>query len=440
MDDPGRTGVERAGRPRLTLRGWGICAASAAAFLAASIISNRDLLTLACLLAAMPGTALVYVHRRRVSLDVFRSFSPDVVAVGSVCVVTLDIRNRARRPMSATLAHDENAMGQDVPVLVVPVLASARRGSVEPRSHAVLRYSLTPTARGIHAVGPLVVRKRDLLGLVYWDRAFGGTQPIAVVPAVTQFEVDPFSIGGSDGAVDTTRLASTGGADDTLPREYRPGDAMRRVHWRATARHGDLMVRQDEQQNDPECWILLDNRLTSYNGQVIRLGSGAQGVTTAAFEWAVAMTASLAVHTQQEGYLARVVHTSHAESDAADYFVGPEAISEHDLLLNLASVQLIGGGPQHDYIADVSATIRSTGGGKPVFAVIGDIDDSQAHDLARVGRLCRPAIAFVFDGSAHVTHILEDAGWLCVPVSDDVDQQTAWLAAGFRRKSAHAGY
>lgn len=413
--------------------------ASAAAFIAASIISNRDLLTLACLLAAMPVTALIFVHRRRVLLDVFRSFSPDVVAVDNACVVALEVRNLAQRPASATLAHDENAMDQDVPVLDVPDLAAVRRGALEPGSYAVLRYSLTPTARGIHAIGPLVVRKTDLFGLVYWDCAFGGTQSIAVVPAVMQLETDPFSIGGSDGAVDTARLASTGGADDALPREYRPGDAMRRVHWRATARHGDLMVRQDEQQNDPECWILLDNRLTSYSGQVVQVGSGQRGITTAEFEWAVAMTASLAVHAQQEGYLARVVQMSHVESDVADYAVGQEVTSEHDLLLNLAAAQLIGGRAQDDYIAEVSAAMRSTGGGKPVFAVIGDIDEHEAHALARVGQLCHPAIAFVLGGSTTGSHILEDAGWFCIPVSADDDQQAVWRTAWSRRRSAYAG-
>ena len=49
-----------------------------------------------------------------------------------------------------------------------------------------------------------------------------------------------------------------------MTREYRHGDPMRRVHWAATARHGQLMVRQEESVTTPEATIVLDSRLSAY--------------------------------------------------------------------------------------------------------------------------------------------------------------------------------
>ena len=49
-----------------------------------------------------------------------------------------------------------------------------------------------------------------------------------------------------------------------MTREYRHGDPMRRVHWAATARHGELMVRQEESVTTPEATIILDQRLAAF--------------------------------------------------------------------------------------------------------------------------------------------------------------------------------
>src|SRR5690606_41086826 len=52
-------------------------------------------------------------------------------------------------------------------------------------------------------------------------------------------------------------LAAAGDSDDVLTREYRRGDAMRRVHWRATARAGDLRVRQEEHHAEVSSLVIL---------------------------------------------------------------------------------------------------------------------------------------------------------------------------------------
>ncbi|MEE1805149.1 DUF58 domain-containing protein, partial [Streptomyces sp. BE133] len=43
-------------------------------------------------------------------------------------------------------------------------------------------------------------------------------------------------------------------------------DDLRRVHWRSTARYGELMVRREEQPQRARCTVLLDTRRIAYQG------------------------------------------------------------------------------------------------------------------------------------------------------------------------------
>ena len=56
------------------------------------------------------------------------------------------------------------------------------------------------------------------------------------------------------------RAFATGSAEDVTVREYRHGDDLRRVHWRSSARIGELMVRREEQPWQSRATLFLDNR------------------------------------------------------------------------------------------------------------------------------------------------------------------------------------
>ena len=94
-----------------------------------------------------------------------------------------------------------------------------------------------------------------------------------------------------------SRSLASAGEDDAGTREYRQGDDLRRVHWRSTARLGQLMVRREEQPWQARCTVLLDTRSTAHGGE----GPGSS------FEWAVSAAASVAVHLVRHGYFVRLV-------------------------------------------------------------------------------------------------------------------------------------
>lgn len=86
------------------------------------------------------------------------------------------------------------------------------------------------------------------------------------------------------------------------------GDDLRRVHWKSTARTGELMVRREEQPWESRATVVLDTRAAGHRGDG----------PTASFEWAVSAAASIAVHLRQAGYKLRLVTGSGADVDATE--------------------------------------------------------------------------------------------------------------------------
>jgi uncharacterized protein (DUF58 family) len=80
-------------------------------------------------------------------------------------------------------------------------------------------------------------------------------------------------------------------------REYRPGDDLRRVVWRALARTGRMLVREAEQGITDRITVLLDTDRGSHSHD---------GDHSESFETAVRAAASLAVRHMREGYEMRI--------------------------------------------------------------------------------------------------------------------------------------
>jgi uncharacterized protein (DUF58 family) len=101
----------------------------------------------------------------------------------------------------------------------------------------------------------------------------------------------PHALGSSDGAHGAGAAGSGQGRSDVLVRPYRSGDELRRVHWRSTARHDELMVRLEERPWRGGVTVLLDRRAGAHRGH----GPGAS------LEWAVTFAASACVHLIDRG-------------------------------------------------------------------------------------------------------------------------------------------
>jgi uncharacterized protein (DUF58 family)/transglutaminase-like putative cysteine protease len=146
-------------------------------------------------------------------------------------------------------------LGQTLITINVPPLP--------PGGSHVSTYQLATPGRGLHTVGPLTVTQSDPFGLLARTQTVGEQTSVLVRPR-THWMTGHVNAGGLD--VDGAAQASLpeGGISFQSLRPYTPGDDLRLIHWRTTARVGTLMVKRQVDHERPETLVVLDDRVASY--------------------------------------------------------------------------------------------------------------------------------------------------------------------------------
>ncbi len=356
----------------LTTRGRSFLAAGAAALLCALALGETDLMRVAVLLVALPLMAALYVGRARYKLACSRSLDPYRVQAGGSARVLLRLQNMSRLPTGTLLLEDRlpYALGSR-PRLVLEKLGAQQASSVA--------YTVRAELRGRYEVGPLTLRMTDPFGLCELTRSFPSSDKLTVIPNVAALQLVRLA-GEYSGTGDSrARSVAVHGEDDAATREYRRGDDLRRVHWRSTARVGELMVRREEQPWESRATVLLDTRLGAHRGEG----------PTASFEWAVSASASIAVHLRQAGYRLRLVTDAGADIDAT------EGTGDGMLLDHLAEVKAT---PRGD-VGSLVEHVRRRADGGLVIAVLGLLTAEEARLLSALRSSGTTCIAFFMDTS-----------------------------------------
>ncbi len=296
----------RADRTVLSTRGRCLLAAGVATAACAVPLAERDLLRVGAFAALLPllGPAARAGH------PADRARAPDADAAPAPGRRTGDDdvagHGRCRWP-----ARWSWSTPRRTPRAPPPHPASGCRPAA---GDAAVHYTLRPVRRGVHRIGPLVAYGTDPLGLAEFartvpvDPARGGrlarsagwtrrgrighsTERLLVLPRTVALHGIPHALGSSDGAHGAGAAGSGQGRSDVLVRPYRSGDELRRVHWRSTARHDELMVRLEERPWRGGVTVLLDRRAGAHRGHG----------PTASLEWAVTFAASACVHLIDRG-------------------------------------------------------------------------------------------------------------------------------------------
>ncbi|MFF4249297.1 DUF58 domain-containing protein [Streptomyces sp. NPDC001822] len=425
----------RAALGGLTTRGRSFLAAGVAAAACAYVLGQGDLLRVGLLLAVLPLICVTVLHRTRYQVSGSRRLSPSRVPVGSEARVHLRMDNVSRLPTGLLMLQDS------VPYVLGPrprfVLDRVEAGGVREVS-----YRVRSDLRGRYPLGPLQLRLSDPFGMCELTRSFGAYDTLVVIPRtvpLSPLRLTGEASGYGDGRQRSSALA---GEDDLIPRGYRHGDDMRRVHWRSTARYGELMVRREEQPQRARCTVLLDTRRIAYQ----------DAGPDSAFEWAVSGAASVLVHMLERGFAVRLLtDDGHAVPDGSgDGFAGSTQDSADSAGLMMDTLAVVdhsdGGG-----LSRAHDVLRGTNEGLLV-AFFGDLDEEQAAMAARMRQRSRGAVAFVLDGDdwahgrAAVSHapdsgrlrLLREAGWTVVPVPPGAGLPQLWQQAGRQRYDAHA--
>jgi uncharacterized protein (DUF58 family) len=163
--------------------------------------------------------------------------------------------------------------------------------SLGPVGHKVWELRSVCTRRGRFSLGPVWVTSGDPFGIFRVSRKLTDGTTVVVYPRAVplpRFGRVPGELPG--GSLQGVRVQfSTPNVSSV--REYRPGDAVNRIHWPTTARTTRLMVREFELDPTADVWIVLD-----LNADV-HAGSGLASTE----EYAVTAAASLARHLLDQG-------------------------------------------------------------------------------------------------------------------------------------------
>jgi uncharacterized protein (DUF58 family) len=425
-DRPG--GASTGGRriARLSPRGWTLLVCGALVIPASYGLGRSELLSLGSFLVLLPLSALAFVRLRRMRLSVERSFSPAVVSAGHPTTVRMTVRNLSSS--STTEANwRENLPWSPYATVPAPLPVLLPRG---PRfaargSASRIHYQLTPPARGVFAIGPMLIDFSDPFGLADGALVAGSSEVLTVTPDVAVLADDVVAISADEGPTRMLQRRALGGEDDLTTREYRRGDALRRVHWRASAHAGQLMVRQEEQRSHAEARLLLDTLRRNYRD--VAASGETDGPQSAAFEWAVRLTASLGLHLVREGFLVRVIETGVAQLASLE--------RGEEFLESLASIALTDeSAGELSLLRGVQRPDRSQGS---VFVILSDADARTVESLASQRRSFDLAVAFlVAPRRLGLARSLTESGWLCVTVNTDDPIDDAWRAVGAMQTGA----
>jgi uncharacterized protein (DUF58 family) len=244
----------------LTRRGWTLLGACLGLVVAGRLLGAVELSVLATGGAVLLGCAVVWVRSRNFDVYVGRELRPSRLYVGADGRVDLAVTNRgtARTPqLAVTDVFDD---GRRAARFLLP--------PIPPDETARAAYRLPTSRRGRYRVGPVAVTATDPFGLARRTWTRGGTNEVTVCPRVHDI-LAPTQPGGrlvaSVESVRARALVSEGGEEFLTLRDYEAGDDLRRVHWRSTARTGDLMVRQDEAQWRARAIVVLDVRPAAHD-------------------------------------------------------------------------------------------------------------------------------------------------------------------------------
>jgi uncharacterized protein (DUF58 family) len=298
--------------------------------------------------------------------------------VGEVLQAVYRIENHDRFPKPWIECWNESTMPSGLPGRVVGIKARTTRQWLA---------KVTVTRRGSYRLGALRLRTGDPFGLFSTDMVVGQPTSVVVFPrvvALPHWRLPPSPIDGTTPARRRHEAAAAPLVSTVRP--YVHGDAINRIHWLSSARHGELHVKELDLEQAADLWILLDL------DRGVHAGIGPD----ASVETAVSIAASVALRTLADNRsVAMTASARRIQVHQPDR--GPRV--EQKLLHLLANVQADGTTPLAEVLA---ATVPQLRRGMTLCIVTGSTDRSWVRGLAALRRRGVAALAIVVDRSSFI--------------------------------------
>jgi len=195
------------------------------------------------------GGSYVLVRLGLTDLEAGYAVSQLHAHVGDRMTVTYTLRNASRIPKPWLEVHNPTTL---------PGGLAGRAISLSGRGERSWLTRVPLTRRGHFRIEPLHIRTGDPFGFFEASATVGQAVSVVVYPRLETIPLWRLPAANVEGAhaspertLQTTPLA-------TSVRPYAPGDSMNRIHWRMTARHGEIQVKEFELEQTADAWIVLD--------------------------------------------------------------------------------------------------------------------------------------------------------------------------------------
>ncbi|MGW6004180.1 DUF58 domain-containing protein [Oerskovia enterophila] len=232
--------------------GWAVLVGTVAAWWTGLLFTWVELLVVAVVLTVALLAAVAFVRgtfKYTVDLDL----GQQRVTVGDRAVGRLEVSNQSPRPLLPAVM--ELPVGAGVASFPVPRL---RTGA----SHEEI-FTIPTHRRSVIPVGPVRSVRADPLGLLRREVVWTDPEELFVHPRTKNLS------GSSTGFLRdlegrVTQDISNSDVSFHALRDYVPGDDRRHIHWKTTARTGQLMVRQFEETRRSHLAVILSTRTEDY--------------------------------------------------------------------------------------------------------------------------------------------------------------------------------
>jgi uncharacterized protein (DUF58 family) len=169
--------------------------------------------------------------------------------VGENIRVTYTLRNTSRLAKPWLEVHNPTSLPAGLP---------GRAMALGRRSERSWLIRTPLTRRGHFRIEPLQIRTGDPFGFFESSASVGSGVNVTVYPRlepVPMWRLPSANLDGSQAMRERT-LQSTPLA--TTVRPWAPGDAFNRIHWKSTARHGEIQVKEFDLEQTADAWLILD--------------------------------------------------------------------------------------------------------------------------------------------------------------------------------------
>jgi len=195
------------------------------------------------------GIAWIWSRVSLQRLGFARSLSLDRVRAGESVREELSLRNHALLPKLWVECRDHSTL---------PGYKASQVVSLGAKGVARWETLALCDRRGRFRLGPVTVRSGDPLGLFQVERVIPVTHELIVYPAALEVRAVPLPAANMSGGRAANRPMAVAAQTISGLREYASGDPLNHISWSATARRGQMMVKEFDPDPTSDVWVMAD--------------------------------------------------------------------------------------------------------------------------------------------------------------------------------------